>query len=102
MEFTLIDFLIGFFLMNAMPHWLFGITRTRMLSAFGFTAQANIAYSFLNVAIAFSLFQFQYGLQQLFESGILLGAFAMLVIYYLTGKFFINLFQENSNSESYL
>ncbi|MFT7584700.1 MAG: hypothetical protein ACI9EW_001121 [Cellvibrionaceae bacterium] len=94
MEFTVINFLIGFFLMNAMPHWIFGITKTRMLSAFGFSPKANIAYSFLNVAFAAALFQFQHGLSQLMGNGIALGALAMLVIYYLTGKFFLNLFQE--------
>lgn len=94
MEFTLIDFLVGFLLMNAMPHWIFGITKTRMLSAFGFSHQANIAYSFLNIAIALSLLQFQYGLTQLLNNGVVIGALAMLVIYYLTGKFFLTLFEE--------
>ena len=98
MQFTLLDFLIGFFLMNAMPHWLFGITKTRMLSAFGFSPQANIAYSFLNVIIALMIFHIQYGIQMLFSSGITVGVLAMLVIYYLTGKFFLNTFQKNSGA----
>ena len=92
MEFTILDFLIGFFLMNAMPHWIFGITKTPMLSAFGLSPQANIAYSFLNVAIALTLFQFQYGIQTFLSSGIAVGALAMLVIYYLTGKFFVTFY----------
>ena len=94
MTFTILDFLVGFLLMNAMPHWIFGITKTRMLSAFGFSPQANIAYSFLNIAVALTLFHFQHGIQTLFSSGVAVGALAMLVIYYLTGKFFVNTFAE--------
>ena len=92
MELNSVDFLIGFLLMNAMPHWILGLTKTRMLSAFGFSPQANIAYSFLNVAVALSLFHFQYGLPSLISHGVFVGGLAMLIIYYLTGKFFINLF----------
>ena len=95
MTFTWIDFLIGFFLMNAMPHWIFGLTKTRMLSAFGFTAQANIAYSFLNVAIALILFGWRYGLPAILDNGVFVGAAAMMLIYYFTGRMFLNLFRED-------
>lgn len=94
MTFTWIDFLIGFFLMNAMPHWIMGVTKTRFLSAFGFTAQANIAYSFLNVAMAFLLFSWRYGAAEMVNNGVFVGAAAIMVIYYLTGHLFVKLFKE--------
>lgn len=95
MQLTLLNFLIGFFLMNAMPHWIMGLTKTRFLSAFGFTPQANIVYSFLNTAIALSLFVWGYGTEALLSNGVFVGAAAMLLIYYLTGKFFVDFFHNN-------
>lgn len=98
MEFTLIDFFIGFFLMNAMPHLLFGLLKIRFLSAFGFSPKGNIAYAFLNVAIALLLFHIRYGIQELMNQGIVIGAGAMLLIYLLSGRFFYKLFQQNDES----
>ncbi len=95
MTFSWIDFLIGFFLMNAMPHWVLGLTKTRFLSAFGFSPQANITYSFLNVAIALILFGWCYGLPAVLGNGVFVGAAAMMLIYYLTGRMFLNMFREN-------
>jgi len=96
MDFALFDFFIGFFLMNALPHLLFGLLKIRMLSAFGFSPLSNLAYAFLNVAIALVLFHIQHGIQMLVYNGIVIGAGAMLIIYLVTGKYFYNLFQQNS------
>ena len=93
MTFNWIDFSIGCFLMNAMPHWIFGLTNTRMLSAFGFSPQANISYAALNTVVAFGLLIWRYGADSIFSHGMFMGAAAILIIYYLTGRFFINLFR---------
>lgn len=98
MNFTLIDFLIGFFLMNAMPHMIYGQTKIRFLNAFGFSPQGNLAYSISNVIIALTLFQVQYGLQSLPSHGLMVGALALFVIYLITGRFFYNLFQRSKTS----
>ena len=98
MEFTFIDFLIGFTLMNAMPHFLFGLLNIRFLSAFGFSPQGNIGYGLLNVAAALGLFQFRYGLQELLGHGVVVGAGAVILIYLATGKFFYQLFQSKDES----
>ncbi len=96
-----LDFLTGFLLMNAMPHLLFGLMRVRFLSAFGFSWQANLAYALLNVVVAADLFVWQHGLQRLGEHGILIGGLAMLLIYAVTGKFFVDLFdQRNERNNS--
>lgn len=93
MTFSWIDFLIGFFLMNAMPHWIFGLTKTRMLSAFGFTPAANISYAILNTLLAFGLLAWRYGVEAILLNGVFLGAATILIIYFITGRFFINLFR---------
>lgn len=92
--FTVIDFLIGFFLMNAMPHMLMGILNVRFLSLFGFSAGANYRYAVFNVVAAAALFQADRGLDQLGDNGIVVGAASMLAIYALTGRFFVRLFAE--------
>ncbi len=92
MQFTFVDFLIGFFLMNAMPHLLFGLLRIRFFSALGFSAWGNLGYALINVVIALVLFHTQYGISNLASSGIFLGAGAMLLIYLVTGRFFYNMF----------
>lgn len=88
------DFLIGFFLMNAMPHLLFGQMRVRFLSLFGFGAKANLIYAMTNVSAALTLFYFRHGLANLEHFGVLVGGLAMLVIYAITGRFFVRLFRD--------
>ena len=90
MEFTAYDFLIGFFLMNAMPHMLFGLYRIRFLSLFGFSAPANLGYALVNAAASLALFAAGGGQAQ--AAGVLVGAGAVLVAYLVTGKFFYRKF----------
>ena len=98
MELTLFTFLIGFFLMNAMPHLLFGLLRIRFFSLFGFSAAGNLAYAAFNIAMAMLLFHLEVGLSNLINNGVVLGAGAMLLIYLITGRFFYNLFNKNTQS----
>lgn len=101
MKLTLLDFLIGFFLMNAMPHILFGLLKIRFFSAFGFSHQGNLGYGLFNVAFALVLFHIQYGIEALTSHGIVIGAGTMLLIYLFSGRFFYNLFQERKDTNSY-
>ena len=100
MQFTLIDFFIGFFLMNAMPHLIFGMLNMRFLSLFGFSAAGNVAYAIVNVIIATVLFHIQYGIRSITEHGIFIGAAAMLLIYLITVRFFNDLFKRTAPSHS--
>lgn len=93
-EFTITDFLIGFFLMNAMPHFIFGITKTRMLSLFGYSAAGNIGYALAQITAALIIFHIQYGINELLASGIFLGALTIMVIYLISGKLFVNAFRK--------
>jgi hypothetical protein len=90
---NVIDFVIGLTLMNAMPHFVLGIWKGRILSAFGFGPRANLAYSAVNFAAAIGLFLYRYGTEGLAEQGIFLGALAILVIYFVTGQFFYDRFR---------
>lgn len=96
---TFIDFLIGFFLMNAMPHFVLGVWGGRMFSAFGFGNKQNIAYGLLNFCLSVGLFLFTYGLEGLQANGIYAGALFILLIYLLTGHFWQKLFKEKEKPE---
>lgn len=90
----IIDFLIGMTLMNAMPHFVLGIWKARMFSAFGFGDRKNILYSLLNFAFSVGLFLYQYGLGAISENGIYAGALLLLVIYLLTGRYWYSVFHK--------
>src|SRR5438132_10781698 len=90
----LVDFIIGLTLMNAMPHFVLGIWKGRMFSAFGFGDTQNIAYGLLNFVISVGLFLYKHGIGQLFENGIYAGALTLLIIYFLTGRFWYSVFHK--------
>ncbi len=90
----LIDFLIGLTLMNAMPHFVLGVWKARMISAFGFGNTQNIIYGLLNFVVAMSLYIYEYGVDQILDNGIFVGALSVLVIYFITGKFWRDLFNK--------
>lgn len=79
----IIDFLIGLFAANALPHYLIGKYNGRVLCLFGYGARANIAYSLFCVAVSLALFQFKYGLLELAKHGVLLGVLFVLFSFYL-------------------
>ena len=95
MTFTPLDFLMGFFLISAMPHLLFGLINLRFLSLFGFSARGNLLSALLNILVALGLYHIQYDISTLSQDGLMVGALAMLFIYALAGRFFIGLFQED-------
>ncbi len=94
MEFSIIDFFIGFTLLNGMAHIVIGSVKVRFLSLFGFSNFANFIYGLLNVIIGLVLFQIQYGLSSITNHGMVLGALLMIIIYLSTGRFFFNKFKE--------
>ena len=90
---SVLDFLAGFFLMNAMPHFVLGVWKGRMLSAFGMSPTGNIVYGLLNFTASISLFSYQHGLASLAEQGIYAGALSVLVTYFVTARFFYERFR---------
>ncbi len=89
-----IDFFIGLTLMNAMPHFVLGVWKGRMFSAFGFGDTKNILYGVLNFVASIGLFLYKYGINQFLENGIYIGALTLFVIYFLTGWFWYLIFHK--------
>lgn len=83
----IIDFFIGFTLMNAMPHFVLGVFEQRILSGLGYGKWANIGYSLIMLATSLILFHSKYGIDQVFHNGIYVGGITMLIIYYGAGRF---------------
>lgn len=85
---SILDFFIGFTLMNAMPHFVLGIWKRRMLSGLGMSPTANILYGLLNFSISIGLFLYAYGEEGLMTHGLYAGGLCVLLLYFLTAKFF--------------
>jgi hypothetical protein len=91
---NLIDFIIGLTLINTIPHFVLGIWKGRMLSAFGFSSTANIVYGILNFVVSIILFLHRYGIDGLLSNGIYLGALFVLICYFVVGKLCYNYFHK--------
>ena len=91
-----IDFLIGFLVMNAMPHMLFGLFHIRFISPLGYGSQANLGFALIYVVLALLLFLWQYGLRTRLENGMVLGAGGVLLAFAVSGRFFYNLFNPDA------
>lgn len=80
--------------MNAIPHFVLGTWKGRMLSGFGIGDTQNIFYSLANVGISLGLFIYQYGLSGILENGIYAGGLVVLIAYFATGRFFYKRYKE--------
>jgi hypothetical protein len=89
---TVTEFLIGALLVNAMPHLIFGLTKTHFLGMFGYSPKGNIIYAILQLIICLSLFLFNYGYEELLENGYLLGGITVLILYFIFGKLLIKFY----------
>ena len=81
-----IDFFIGALLMNAMPHFVFGLTKTHFLGLFGYSPKGNIIYATLQFCVCLCLYIYNYGYQDLIENGYLIGGITILILYFVFGK----------------
>ena len=84
---NMLDLLIGITLMNAMPHYVLGVWRARMLSGFGTGHLKNILWGLLNFIFSLSLFLYKYGTAGLLHNGIYLGECIMLGAFFVTSWF---------------
>ncbi|MCO4747028.1 MAG: hypothetical protein KC912_19685 [Proteobacteria bacterium] len=83
-----------------MPHFVLGVWKGRILSAFGMSPSANIAYGLTCFCISIGLFWYQNGIAAVLENGIYAGALAILITYFITGRFFYRLFRLPDEEES--
>ena len=87
-----IDFIIGGLLANAMPHFIFGITKTHFLGLFGFSPKGNIIYALIQFMLGLSLYFYNYGFETLLQNGFLIGGLSVLVAYFVFGKFLVGFY----------
>ena len=82
--------------MNAIPHFIFGITNVKYLGMFGFSTKGNIAYSLLQFFVCMILFHIQYGITNLLSNGIFVGGLTVLILFYMFGKMLFNIFNRKN------
>jgi len=90
----LIDFLIGTLLANAMPHLIFGLTKTHFLGMFGYSPKGNIIYAILQLILCLAIFLFNYDYKKLTENGFFLGGITVLLLYFIFGKFLVHFYEK--------
>jgi hypothetical protein len=84
---NIIDLLIGLTLMNAMPHYVLGVWKAKMLSGFGTGNTQNIVWGLSNFVLSIAMFIYKYGVHGLIENQIYLGALIVLVTFFCTSVF---------------
>ncbi len=97
---NIVDFFIGAILANAMPHFIFGITKTKFLGLFGYSPKGNITYAIVQFVISILLFGIKYDFSTLLENGFFIGGLTVLLLYFLLGKPLLTLFNKNKNGIS--
>lgn len=96
----LLDFITGVLLMNALPHFVLGITKTRFLGMFGYKPIANIWYSIVQFALALVLFHINHGIETILKNGIVLGAACTCLLFLIFGKTLLNFYRGNEKDNS--
>lgn len=91
---NIIDFLIGALLVNAMPHLIFGLTKTHFLGLFGYSPKGNIFYAILQFTLCIFLYYFNYGYKEIVNNGYLIGGLTVLILYFIFGKFLVNFYEK--------
>ena len=92
---TLNDFLIGFLLMGAMPYMLFGLMNIRFLSLFGFSGFSSLLQAMFNIGVALYCYHLQYQIVSILTDGVMIGAFAMMLLFLILGRFLLGAFELN-------
>lgn len=81
--------------MNAMPHFIFGITKTKFLGLFGFSPGGNIAYGVIQFIICLGLFLVRYDIKDILANGIFVGGLTVLILYFIFGRWVLKLYTRN-------
>ena len=90
----ILDFFIGVLLINSLPHFVLGITKTRFLGMFGYKPIANIWYAVVQFLLALVLFHIQHGITSILENGIFLGAACTCLLFLIFGKSILKFYQK--------
>lgn len=82
--------------MNALPHFVLGITKTRFLGMFGYKPAANIWYAVTQFVLALVLFHIQHDIRSILENGIFLGAACTCLLFLVFGKTILKFYQKKN------
>lgn len=85
--------------MNAMPHFVLGVWKAKMLSGFGTGNKKNIVWGLLNFIISISLFIFRHGFNGFKENPIYSGALLVLITFFFTSSFWAKHYQKKAEKE---
>lgn len=94
---NIIDLLIGITLMNAMPHYILGVWKGKMLSGFGTGNLKNILWGLTNFFISIGLFIYKYGFDGLISNQVYLGALIVLVTFLFTSWFWYRYYNKDKS-----
>ena len=78
--------------MNAMPHLIFGLTKTHFLGMFGYSFKGNILYATLQFVACIVIYYLNYGYEALLDNGFLIGGLTVLILYFLFGKILVQFY----------
>ncbi|WP_046757624.1 hypothetical protein [Kordia jejudonensis] len=96
----LIDFIIGGLIANAIPHLIFGLTKTHFLGMFGYSPKGNITYAVVQFVVAIGIFCYNYHYTELLENGYLVGTITVLILYFIFGKILVKFYGKKEKVES--
>ncbi|MEW4487344.1 hypothetical protein AB1L42_04640 [Thalassoglobus sp. JC818] len=94
------DFLIGLFAANAIPHFVFGRLDAGVLGLFGYSGQGNVIYSIVCVAISLLLFHIQHGLTNFADHMILVGVLTIVASYWIGWPVIMRFLKRPNQSDS--
>ena len=98
---NVLDFIIGVLVVNAMPHLIFGLTKTHFLGLFGYSPKGNIAYAILQFILSLTLYIYNYGYETILNNGFLVGALTVLILYFIFGKILVGFYGKQEKTFSY-
>jgi len=88
------DFIIGALIANAIPHLIFGQTKTKFLGLFGFSPKGNIYYALIQLVVSIGLALWVYGYEKLLQNGFFIGGLFILITYLVLGKILLKFFNK--------
>lgn len=83
--------------MNAMPHYILGVWKGKMLSGFGTGNLKNILWGITNFLVSISLFIYKYGIDGLKTNMIYTGGCIVLVTFFFTAHFWYRYYNRQGN-----
>lgn len=87
------DLIIGILLANSLPHFIFGITKTRFLGLFGYSPKGNIIYAILQTIAGIIVFILKYGFFEIFTNGFILGFLIVISVFFVFGIILVKIYK---------